>query len=82
MPIYMRQQFQKTHFNQTLWKNFSFSNKCKPKQSFSSVYENVGCGYFLKCIFIKKCIKIIFFFKKNLFLISSHQNDHKTPKKY
>jgi len=29
---------QKTHFNQTLWKSFSFSNKCKPKQSFSSAY--------------------------------------------
>jgi hypothetical protein len=54
MPIYMRQQFQKTHFNQTLWKNFSFSNKCKPKQSFFSGFENVGCGCFLKCIFIKK----------------------------
>jgi hypothetical protein len=81
MPIYMRQQFQKTHFNQTLWKNFSFRNKCKPKQSFSSGFENVGCGCFLKCIFIKKYIKIIYFFKK-LFLISAHQNDHKTPKKY
>ena len=36
-----------------------------------------------KVFFIKKYIKIIYFlFFKKLFLISTHQNDLKTPKKY
>jgi hypothetical protein len=32
--------------------------------------------------FIQKFIKIIFFIFKKLFLMSAHQNDLKTPKKY
>jgi len=43
-----------------------------------------GCdsGCFSKCFFARKYIKIIFFFIfKKLFLILTHQNNLKTPKK-
>jgi len=41
-----------------------------------------GCWLSFKVIFIQKFIKIIFFIFKKLFLMSAHQNDLKTPKKY
>jgi len=37
---------------------------------------------FFKMFFTWKCIKIIFFIFKKLFLISAHQNNLKTPKIY
>jgi len=40
------------------------------------------CGYFLKCFSLENTSKWYFFIFKKLFLISAHQNDLKTLKKY
>jgi len=45
------------------------------------VFGNVVAVVFSRCLFTQKCIKIIFFIFKKLFLTSKHQNDQKTQKK-
>ena len=46
-----------------------------------NIYKMFGYGCFSKVLFTWKCIKIIFFIFKKLFLISAHQNDLKIQKK-